>query len=220
MSQYDKDFYDFIRTGSLRSANVIIPILTDLIPYPHSVADVGCGEGAWLSVWKELNPYDNINVHGFDGDYVGDENLLIEVDEFTSTNLDHPIDWPIRYDLVQSLEVAEHLPASSADSFIQLLVNLSDVVLFSAAVPNQIGRGHINEQWPEYWDEKFKSHGYTGSNYIREAIWENPEVENWYKQNTILYMKNVPENISEFFEAPIDSRVHPNNPHIPLPEGK
>jgi hypothetical protein len=221
MSQYDAMFYDFIRPGSLRSADIIIPILVDIGIKPRSVADVGCGEGVWLSRWKELT---GARVHGFDGDYVGDENLRIDPAEFTATDLSQAsasLDG-FRFDLAQSLEVAEHLPEEAADNFVSLMVGLSDVILWSAAVPGQIGRGHINEQWPEYWDEKFQSHGYVGSNYIRDQIWDNPDVENWYKQNTILYVKDSSfalEALPHLFQEPITWRIHPNNPHI-LPPGE
>lgn len=220
MSEYDRDFYDFIRPGSLRSARVIIPIVTELFGHPESVADVGCGEGAWLSVWKELSPHESICVHGFDGDYVGDENLLIDPSEFTAVNLDHQLVVDETFDIVQSFEVAEHLPESSAEGFMDMLVSLGDVIVFSAAIPGQIGRGHINEQWPEYWDEKFQTRGYVGSNHIRDLIWENPDVENWYKQNTILYVKNPPEHLADLFTEPITWRIHPNNTHILPPEGQ
>ncbi len=221
MSQYNRDFYDFIRPGAMRSAEIIIPMVYGLLENVTSVADVGCGEGAWLSVWNKLYPYTEI--HGFDGDYVGDENLLIHPDDFTAVDLEQGVDqkWWNVFDLVESLEVAEHLSEDKADSFVDELCDLSrGAILFSAAIPGQNGRGHINEQWPEYWDEKFQANGFRGSNVIRDAIWENPEVENWYKQNTILYMMEdkITPSLEEYFTEPITWRIHPNNTHILPPE--
>lgn len=219
MSSYDKDFYDFIRPGSLRSARIIIPMVYNLLGTLNSIADVGCGEGVWLSVWKDIgkptDPYDEeICVHGFDGGYVGDENLLIDPSEFTAVDLEKELVWPQRFSLVESLEVAEHLSEARADTFIDNLTAISDIVLFSAAIPGQGGRDHINEQWPDYWDTKFQARGYRGTNYIRESIWDNPEIENWYRQNIILYMKYVPEPLEYMFQDSIDDRIHPNNTHI------
>ena len=54
------------------------------------------------------------------------------------------------YDLAISLEVAEHLSSESANMFIACLTNMSDIVLFSAAIPGQGGENRINEQWPKY----------------------------------------------------------------------
>ena len=56
-----------------------------------------------------------------------------------------------KFDLVLSLEVAEHLPSECAEAFVESLVNLGPVILFSAAIPYQGGENHVNEQWPEYW---------------------------------------------------------------------
>jgi len=50
---YGSTFYDRQREGSLSSANIILPIVFDLIK-PKSVVDFGCGVGAWLATGKRL----------------------------------------------------------------------------------------------------------------------------------------------------------------------
>ena len=45
---YDKRFYQSQQDGSLRSAEIILPLVDDLI-HPSNVLDVGCGVGTWLS---------------------------------------------------------------------------------------------------------------------------------------------------------------------------
>ena len=64
-----------------------------------------------------------------------------------------------RFDLVNCLEVAEHLDASRADSFVDDLCALGDVVVFSAAIPGQGGTHHVNEQFQSYWQERFRRNG-------------------------------------------------------------
>lgn len=71
------------------------------------------------------------------------------------------------FDLAVSLQVAEHLPPSSAKGFIDSLAKLAPVVLFSAAIPLQAGAEHLNEQWPEYWAALFKTHDYLPIDCIR-----------------------------------------------------
>ena len=88
-----------------------------------------------------------------------------------------------------SLEVAEHLPESAADDFTSSLTNLSDFVLFSAAIPFQGGIGHVNEQWLTYWVEKFSSRGYLAVDLVRKRIWENQEIPIWFRQNTLVFVK-------------------------------
>lgn len=65
-------------------------------------------------------------------------------------DLTQPLSLGRKFDLCVSMEVAEHLPPSRADSFVADLVGLAPVVLFSAAVPEQGGTNHLNEQWPDY----------------------------------------------------------------------
>jgi len=94
-----------------------------------------------------------------------------------------------RFDLVLSLEVAEHLDKEYADVFIDSLVSLGPVVLFSAAIPYQGGTNHINEQWPEYWVSHFRKRGYQVIDYLRRKIWDNQKVEPWYAQNILIFIK-------------------------------
>ena len=69
----------------------------------------------------------------------------------TSSNL-----WLLsKYNFSISLEVAEHISQNLAYRFIEFLTKKSDYILFSAAIPGQTGDGHVNEQWPSYWAEKF-----------------------------------------------------------------
>ncbi len=63
---YTKSFYEEIRNGSVRSAEVIVPLVLDLL-HPSSVVDVGCGDASWLAVFQKLGIED---VFGIDGDYV------------------------------------------------------------------------------------------------------------------------------------------------------
>ena len=69
---------------------------------------------------------------------------MIDADEFRAADLSQPIDLGRRFDVVQSLEVAEHLPSSRASEFIGTLTSHDPLVMFSAAVPGQGGEHHIN----------------------------------------------------------------------------
>ena len=145
-SDYNRGFYMGQSAGSLESARQIVPIVLHLIR-PKKVVDVGCGLGTWLSVFAEAGITDYL---GVDGSYVPADMLLIPRDRFLAHDLTQPLQLPDRYDLAVSLEVAEHLPASCAEAFVESLTNLAPVVFFSAAVPFQGGTTHVNEQWPEY----------------------------------------------------------------------
>ena len=184
MYQYGGDFYRYNGSFGTQSARRIVPLLTAVLPV-GSVADFGCGQGAWLSVWREAGA----SVVGVDGPYADVARLLIEQGAFRAADLGQPIDLGRRFDLVQSLEVAEHVPAAQAGQFIDNLVAHGDCVLFSAAIPGQGGEHHVNEQPLGYWRRKFREHGYHAFDYLRPLIAGDPTVQSWYRYNTLLYLR-------------------------------
>lgn len=188
------------------SAGLILPIVLGLIN-PKSILDIGCGIGTWLSVAKKLGIKDLI---GVDGEYV-DPKLLgkyLNNEEFLSYDLTQTLDLKRKFDLCLCLEVAEHLPESSSDTLVKTLIKHSDSILFSAAIPGQGGQNHVNEQWPNYWSEKFLKHGYVFLDIIRPLIWNNSNVDFWYKQNIFLVVKDSHELASNFPSSSL-SLVHP-----------
>src|SRR5262249_45035985 len=150
----------------------------------RSVLDGGCGQGVWMRAWHEAGA---IRVLGLDGAYVDQERLLVPRANFMVADLSQPFDLGERFDLVQSLEVAEHLRPSVSTAFVDSLIRHGDVVLFSAAVPGQGGENHINERPLEYWRDLFRQRGYACFDPIRPAVRGKAEIQSWYRYNTLLY---------------------------------
>ena len=169
---------------SRRSAEAMIPHVLDWVR-PKSVIDVGCGLGMWASTFSKLGVP---TVHGLDGATVPTDQLLIPSDDFTAVDLSKPVTLDRQYDLVVSLEVGEHLNADAAATFVDTLTSAGPVVLYSAAIPLQRGAHHVNEQWPEYWAELFEARGYRAVDCVRQAVWNDADVEPYYCQNTVLYV--------------------------------
>jgi len=182
-SPYNSEFFNEHRDGAHSSAAVIVPLILELVA-PGRVIDVGCGTGTWTRVFRELG----CEVIGVDGAYVPREKLEIPSDLFIERDLVHPLDLSGAWDLAVSLEVAEHLPPSSAALFAEGLAGLAPVLLFSAAIPNQGGLQHLNEQWPTYWIEHFRRAGMVPVDCIRPVIWEDLRVDWWYAQNTLVFV--------------------------------
>jgi SAM-dependent methyltransferase len=183
---YTKDFYDSLRNGVVRSAEVIVPLVLKLVP-ARSVVDVGCGDGSWLAVFRR---YGVDEIVGLDGEYVDRETLQIPPECFHACDLTTPLEIGRHFDLAISLEVAEHLPPESAAVFVRGLTELAPVVLFSAAIPFQGGTNHLNEQWPDKWVALFRERGYVAVDFVRKRVWQNDEVEFWYAQNTLLFVRS------------------------------
>ena len=145
---------------------------------PNSMLDVGCGGGTWMRAAKSLGVPD---VVGIDAQKLPDN---VECDcEVLVWDLCKPFDLGRKFDVVMCLEVAEHLDQSNAASLIKSLCRHGDRIVFSAACPAQFGQNHVNCQWPAYWQSHFNSEGYTCSDSIRWELWDNPEIEPWYRQN-------------------------------------
>lgn len=181
---YNDEFFDELADGVRTSAGTIVPIVVDLL-HPASVLDVGCGRGDWLRAFLD---HGVDNVVGVDGPHVPRDQLRIPEAAFVAADLREPLALNRRFDLVMSLEVAEHLDADLAPSFVASLVAHGRAVLFSAAIPFQGGAGHVNEAWQSSWAAVFAAHGFVPVDVIRPRVWHDDRVAFWYAQNTLLYI--------------------------------
>jgi SAM-dependent methyltransferase len=195
---YDSNFMTYADRSSRHSARTISALLQEVLPI-KSVLDVGCAKGTWLDAWRESGV---AQILGVDGSYVSMAQLVIPRDCFVAADLAEPIMLQRTFDMVQSLEVAEHIPANAADQFVESLVRHSaGVVLFSAAPPGQGGEFHVNEQPYEYWRAKFRKHGFDPYDYVRPRIANDKSVSFWYRYNTLLYVRadvtaTLPKSVS------------------------
>jgi SAM-dependent methyltransferase len=202
LHEYTEEFFEYIERGSIASAKRFSAFIAPLLGV-NSILDVGCGRGAWLREWQNAGVK---LVHGIDGPYVQKESLLIPAENFTAVDLSKKFDLGRRYDLVSSLEVAEHIPSSSSETFISSLVAHSDLILFSAATPGQGGENHINERPLSFWQRAFAAHGYIAFDAIRPHFLHDGLVEPWYKFNSVLYASpsRIPSLPGSVFESKID----------------
>jgi hypothetical protein len=97
------------------------------------------------------------------------------------------------FDVVVSIEVAEHLPGIVADRYVDLLTRLSRVVVFTAAPPGQGGADHVNDQPPSYWVTKFQQRGFEHAEELshrwRESWKAAGDVESWYYKNLMVFRR-------------------------------
>lgn len=212
---YDEAFFDLVQRGAARSA---VPFLTHIIETvldgqtPTSVLDVGCGPGAWLAEWRRQGAGE---VVGVDGDYVPREKLAIPADDFRAIDISQPFDLGRRFDLVMSLEVAEHVAEEHADTVIDSICRHGDIVMFSAAIPRQGGVNHVNEQPYDYWRAKFAARGYAVFDCARQPLVNLSEIEPWYRFNTFVYANK--DGQSRLSQAALDEAVADRVPlRVPL----
>ena len=175
----------------------------------QSAIDIGCGVGTWLST---LNKAGVNEILGVDGPWVNKDKLVIPPECFKEHNFSETVNVGLdkKYDLAICLEVAEHIDGKDAGGFVKQLTSLSDVVLFSAAIPGQGGQGHINEQWPAYWAELFRANGHIVKDVIRARVWDDNCIPFWYRQNALLF--GLPEKMAAIDEPELGvlPLVHPS----------
>ncbi len=180
---YSSEFFVQEFEYSRRAASVVVPLVLNMVP-ARSVVDVGCGLAQWAAEFLANGVEE---VWGIDGDYVDRALLQIPRESFVAQDLSEQIRFDGTVDLAVCLEVAEHLPESRAAGLIADLTTLAPCVLFSAAMPEQGGLNHMNEQYLSYWVKLFEEQGFRGVDAIRPQILGNELVAWWYQQNIVLF---------------------------------
>ncbi len=187
---YDSDYYEKIVEGpAAKSAGRIADsILSNF--RAASLIDVGCGTGALLEALRERG----CEVFGLEYAeaalrYCRDRGLNVakfdlERDVFNENHT---------FDVAVSMEVAEHLPETVANRYVDLLTRLSRIVILTAAPPGQGGTDHVNEQPPSYWITKFQQRGFEHveelSQHWRETWKATGNVHSCYHQNLMIFRR-------------------------------
>lgn len=182
---YPSDWHTTYSSMTGASAELIMSHVAGIFK-PLSSIEVGCGNGHWTRAAINNGIADYLVV---DGPWNRRKDLLVEERCFKEANLEVPLITEGAFDLAICLEVAEHVAKSAADVLVASLVASSDVVLFGAAIPYQGGYGHINEQWPSWWRDKFIAYGYEPFDIVRPVFWSDVKIHYWYRQNTFIYVR-------------------------------
>lgn len=205
---YTRSFYERFETGSLSSAEIILPIVFDVLR-PKSVLDFGCGVGTWLAAARTLGAN---RLVGYDGKWVKRDMLADGGIDFHEVDLEADTIDLQPVDLAMCLEVAEHLSPRASERLIADLCKCSNTVLFSAAIPGQGGAHHINEQWQSHWISLFNRLSFTAYDVVRPAVWDDLSVEVWYAQNCFLFVSQDDRDLSARLSdhrVLISDMVHP-----------
>jgi len=186
---YDRDYFqNVVDAAAARSAPIMAGKMHDAL-HPSSVVDVGCGTGQMLLAFQKLGA----SCRGLE---YSEAALAIcrerglDVVKF-DLEQEQSLDW--RADLVVSTEVAEHLPASCADRYVDLLCRTSDQIMITAAVPGSTGTDHVNEQPNEYWIAKLVARGFEYDqplSYRWRDEWRDAGVDTWY-WNSAMFFRRV-----------------------------
>lgn len=204
VNPYNEAFWEMNERHARAAAQPIVAGVHQWVETP-TVVDVGCGQGI---IAEEFRIH-GAEVVGIDNGWVPLDRMRLPLENFRQMDIETE-DFPItgRWALGMSLEVVEHLTPYGGDKVVKFLAENCRFVLFSAAMPGQGGYGHINEQWPSYWIEKFRVCGMEPDGRIRAHLWADQRVPCYYRQNLLLFYRlgSLMETESGYFTLDV---VHP-----------
>jgi cyclopropane fatty-acyl-phospholipid synthase-like methyltransferase len=186
---YNAEYYRDVDATTGKSAPAIArSIVRDLAP--RTLLDVGCGTGAMLDALRAQS-VDGLGLEYSEAGlaYCRARKLRVAKFDLEAEQLAPPA---TPFDVVLSAEVAEHLPASLADRYLDVLVGQGSTIVFTAATPGQGGTDHVNEQPHAYWIERFACRGFTLDEPLSlawRAEWAASDVAWWYSKNLMIFRR-------------------------------
>ncbi|MBX2870009.1 MAG: class I SAM-dependent methyltransferase [Acidiferrobacterales bacterium] len=193
-SQHDPSFYPEL-------AKAILQVCDGEI---QSSLDVGCGHGFLVEALREQG----VDAYGLEGSESA-RALWPEshTQKYTVMDIEgeQGAELVAVSQLVTSFEVAEHLSASSAAKFIQLVTTHKPrYIVFGAATPYQDldkNPTHVNEQSFQYWIDRFAEGEYElhllKTIQLKQDLFERKRthgVKWWYPKNAMVF---VPQGITQ-----------------------
>lgn len=126
---------------------------------PKTVLDVGCAMGYLVEALRALG----VEAYGVDVSEYAISMVSDEIKPFcaVASVLDNlPSSFPIKYDLLVTIEVLEHLFEEDGKKAVEKLCSYSNDILFTASPTDFEEKTHFNVQQPEYWAKEFAVHGF------------------------------------------------------------
>jgi hypothetical protein len=148
-------------TSSRHGGRIFSHVVTESYPDVNTCLDIGSGAGGYV-YWLNRQGLQAIGVeYSRIGRFFARLQGSLTLPFDCSSERLCPKLGP--FDLVFSIEVAEHIPKSLEDSFIDYTASQGRFIIFSAAQPDQPGHGHINCQPLGHWRDAFARRGFTYS---------------------------------------------------------
>jgi 2-polyprenyl-3-methyl-5-hydroxy-6-metoxy-1,4-benzoquinol methylase len=150
---------------------------------PNSLADIGCGNGAYCKLFKE---YGTPIVHGYEG--TPEASSLGYYSQIDIVDLTNNLNLNLKYNTVICLEVGEHIPSQYEAIFLKNLVSFigKNLIISWADKDQYSASGHVNPRSEEYVKELFTSKG-AYFNEIDTRNLRRCAGFDWFKKNILIF---------------------------------
>ena len=150
----------------------------------YRLCDLGCGQGKYVEFLRQQQ----VECDGFDGN---PNTPQITHGLCGVRDLSQPIELEREYDVIMSLEVAEHIPRQYQSAYLANLTKFAKAFLvLSWAVPGQAGDGHVNNRTNSYVVWKLRRLGFQ-LDLEKTGLLRAQSSLVWF-QNTILVFSRGP----------------------------
>lgn len=156
---------------------------------PESVIDFGCAIGTYLEPFYEKD----IDINGIDANKNAFKHAVVPKKFLEHYDLREKYETKEKFDLVLSIEVAEHIPEKYAKTLVESLCDASKKhIVLTAAPPGQGGTHHVNEKPREYWIDIFEEKGFKYKQYRVDKLRDKIDVDsiNHIEKNIFVFSKN------------------------------
>ena len=150
---------------------------------PKTFLDVGCAFGYLVAALRDRG----VEAYGIDISEFAISQVREDIKPYCKawSALDGiPDDFPSKYDLLSTIEVAEHLYPDDGEIFIRNICKLSDRIIFSSSPDEEEEVTHFNVQPAEYWVMKFFDNDFF-NDYTKKPIFISPQCLYFHKASNI-----------------------------------
>jgi 2-polyprenyl-3-methyl-5-hydroxy-6-metoxy-1,4-benzoquinol methylase len=126
---------------------------------PKTVLDVGCAMGHLVGALHDIG----VEAYGIDVSEYAINRVRQDIKPFCqvlSIGQRLPSNFPQKFDLLVTIEVAEHLYEEESQAFVDSICGFSDEIIFSSTPSDLMERTHYNVQQLEYWAKRFATNGF------------------------------------------------------------
>lgn len=153
--------------------------------YAHNFLDIGCSIMGMI----ELAVNDGIEAWGLDADINLLYNKLAKYPERLIINDFRYTDilFPIKFNIVWSVETAEHIPEEYVMNYVNTCVkslHKNGIFIMTHGLPHTLGDEHVHCKEEQYWIDIFEKRGLTYKSKLTQELKKHSTMQREFIQNT------------------------------------